>query len=85
MNIFKLALKQPIYNKFLNLKSYYWNISEYKGIELNFYFNSSTLIDISLDFRGKKEDHAGIQIELGVLGFEINLQIYDSRHNDDYK
>lgn len=27
-----------------------------------------------------KEDHAGVNLELGLLGYEIHVTIYDSRH-----
>jgi len=59
-----------------------WNISrsvtKHKAIEFNGY-RSGRLINV--DFHWTLQgDHAGTRLMLGVFGYEVELQFYDTRH-----
>jgi hypothetical protein len=51
----------------------------YWEVEHNFYGNSLLDIDFHIAI---KEDHAGISLTLGILGYGVHLHIYDCRHWD---
>ncbi len=54
------------------IKNKYWEIQIikcYNLIRCEFEFNI-------------RQDHAGINLELGLLGYEIHFTIYDNRHWD---
>lgn len=55
-------------------------ISQYKAWEFNGYrTNCIADAEFSLTFTG---DHAGVRIMIGLLGYEVELQFYDTRHWD---
>jgi hypothetical protein len=72
------------FNTKKDFKSYFfWH----KKISKNKHFEMECITDswhmFSVEFKiGFREDHAGVRIALGVLGFETYLQIYDIRHWD---
>jgi len=39
------------------------------------------LLNFNFDWK-RKCDHAGVRLELGFLGYEIMIQLYDCRHWD---
>jgi hypothetical protein len=41
------------------------------------------LLDLTLAFHPRGRDHGGLKLEVGLLGFELSLNIYDSRHWDE--
>ena len=54
-------------------------IGKYKAIEFNGYRSSHV---ISVDFNLKPQgDHAGARIMFGVLGYNVELHFYDTRHH----
>lgn len=46
---------------------------EFNGYRTNHLFN----VGFKLNFKG---DHAGLQIELGLLGRSLEFSVYDTRH-----
>lgn len=61
------------------LKSIYCKLSKYWALEFNFYATHSwILIDAKINPLGS---HRGFFVMLGLLGFAIDLNIYDVRHN----
>ena len=73
---------------FLNWRSTRWNIlkgfwgklSKFWAWEFNLYATHSwILVDIKLRPQG---DHKGVFVMLGLLGFALDLNIYDVRHKD---
>lgn len=57
----------------------YFDISEYKGCEINLYFNFRTGFNIS-GYYTTKQDHAGLRLEVDLFGLELEVDIYDGRH-----
>jgi hypothetical protein len=67
-------------NKFESYFCYYISISKNKNIETQLIYTNSTFFKIELDFSLIGKDHAGIYFEINVLGYELCLKMYDSRH-----
>ena len=59
-----------------------WNkssfLSKNKAIEFNGY-RTNHIINVDFNFN-PKGDHAGARVMLGILGFNIELHFYDTRH-----
>jgi hypothetical protein len=78
----RAQLSNPFnWDYFKSLGSLHGTITKHKHweVEHNFYGNSLLDIDFNIAVR---EDHAGISITLGLLGYGVHLHIYDSRHWD---
>jgi hypothetical protein len=74
-------LRNPWSNKFKNLwcRSYVTPF-DHKFIELELYKDFSI---ISFNFAWTiRQSHAGVDIELGLLGYCIHFHFYDNRHWD---
>jgi hypothetical protein len=86
MNIFNLRfeLTNPFdrWDYFRNLGSISGQIFEHKFWELEHTYYSPLLLDIEAHWK-HKQDHAGISIGFGLLGYGVSFRIYDSRHWDD--
>ena len=61
-----------------------WNkskfISKNKAVEFNGY-RTNHIIRIDFNFR-PAGDHAGVRLMLGLLGYDVELHFYDTRHWD---
>ncbi len=67
-------------NQWRVLLNKHGKISKNKAWEFNVYSSKSIIsIDFGLSIRS---DHAGIRMQGGVLGYEIEFLIYDTRHWD---
>ncbi len=64
--LFYRTWKTPIENKFF---------------EIQFINDNLHLLNLQLNWT-RQYDHAGIKLELGLLGYELMFQLYDSRHWD---
>jgi hypothetical protein len=76
---------------FLNWKSNRWQIlkmfsskfSENWAGEFNIYATHSwIMIDGRIHFSG---DHRGVFLMLGLLGYALDINVYDTRHGDMYE
>ncbi len=55
-----------------------WCVDPHKYIELEFYKDTSL---VSFNFNWTiRQSHAGLDIELGLLGYCVHFNIYDNRH-----
>jgi len=70
----------------MNIKTFFWNISKHKSLELDFMvynpFHRFYLIRFELDYK-QKVDHAGILFSFSLLNFYFGIHFYDSRHWDE--
>lgn len=57
----------------------YFDISKYKGCEINLSFDLSTSFNISAYYTTEC-DHAGFRTEVNLFGTELEINIYDGRH-----
>jgi hypothetical protein len=75
-----LNLRNPWADRFKNVKYCYGRITEYKHWELQIIrTNNWFRFEFQYTIR---QDHAGIGVELGLLGWELHTSIHDSRHWD---
>jgi hypothetical protein len=76
-NIFSRKEKFDIlflYQRHLYGKKYF----EFQCDYYNYY-----LFKFEFTFQPIKKDHGGLRFELNILGYSLDLNIYDSRHWDD--
>ena len=57
-------------------------VSKNKTIEIGLYKNNS-IIGCSFGITGFKQDHAGFNFDLELLGYNIDFIFYDNRHYDE--
>lgn len=75
-----VRLTNPISSRWGNIFTTSKLIGKYKVIEANLY-KTNTII--SIEFKVSfHSDHAGIQFTGGLLGYEVELHFYDTRHWD---
>jgi hypothetical protein len=55
-------------------------LSKHKAVEFNGY-RTHHIIDVNFDFK-PTSDHGGVRLMLGLLGYDIELHFYDTRHWD---
>jgi hypothetical protein len=64
--LFYRTWKTPIKNKFF---------------EIQFINDNENLLNFQFKWT-RRYDHAGVKLELGLFGYELVVQLYDSRHWD---
>ena len=72
------SIGYPFSDRFEILASTSKLLTKYKAVEANIY-GTATIIKLSLTYTIKR-DHAGLQIEVGLFGYECELHFYDTRH-----
>ena len=72
------SIGYPFSDRFEILASTSKLITKYKAVEANIY-GTATIIKLSLTYTINR-DHAGLQIEVGLFGYECELHFYDTRH-----
>ena len=77
-----LALRNPFWNRWDNV----WNRAGNTPFKYKFWeaqlMKTNTLIGFGFRFT-TRQDHAGVNVEMGFLGYDIDLNFYDSRHWND--
>jgi len=68
-------------DRFKNLGSVSGKITQNKSWELEHTFCDSVIFDIEFKFT-TKQDHAGLELVFGILGYEVHFRICDNRHWD---
>lgn len=81
-----IYIRNCIENPFASssLKNLFWkevSLSKNKFFSIELIKDSAYLINLCFIW-SRKIDHAGIEIGLGLFGFEVNLSIKDKRHWD---
>ena len=74
------SLRNPFSNRFSNLFVKTGKVKENKYWEFEVY-RSDVIFSFDLQYSVNR-DHAGLNVGFGFLSFEMNFQIYDSRHWD---
>lgn len=77
---FEFNIRNPWSDRFENIKSWSRLVSTYKAVEFNLY-KTNHVIDLRLSI-SHRQSHAGFQIELGLLGYNMEFHAYDTRHWD---
>lgn len=80
MIYFNFTLKNPLSNRWKIWFTKNGILSKNKAWEFNGYKTAHIIsLDIKWDF---KTDHAGLQLMVGILGFDLEFNLYDRRHWD---
>ena len=67
--------------KFKSLFCYFGRFSEHKAWEVQLIEGVDTVAEVRFNWT-LCEDHAGVELELGLFGYEFNAKVYDTRHWD---
>ena len=80
MIYFNINIRKPSWwNRFKSIKTWYGKtVFKHKYWEVQIIKNDN-LFRIEFEF-STRQDHAGINLELGLIGYEIHATIYDNRH-----
>lgn len=79
----KFSLTNPwARDNFKHLKMWTGRLTKSKVWELELISSSWYLLHIQFDLSLRGRDHAGFNLELGLLGFVVYFNIYDRRHWD---
>lgn len=63
-----------------------FRLSQNKALEVSVHHTSlRQVICVELTTRGRDQDHAGVHLELTVLGVGGEINFYDVRHAEDRK
>jgi len=82
MKIFMLRTQISLpFDHFKNLGSIGGKLFGNKAWELEHTFYSGALFDFDTSY-SIREDHAGFEFSLGILGYGIHFHFYDTRHWD---
>ena len=76
----KFDLSNPFSDRWANVYNTGGYLTENKSWEFQI-MKTNTVVDASLCFT-TRNDHAGLTLELGLLGFSGHLTIHDNRHWD---
>lgn len=69
-------------DNFKHLKIWSGRLAKSKVWELELISSNQYLLHAEFDLTFRGRDHAGINLELGLLGFVVSLHVYDCRHWD---
>jgi hypothetical protein len=67
------------FEHFKNLGSVHGSMGANTAWELEHTYYSGSLLDVDISL-SIKEDHAGLEITLGLFGYGVSFRIYDTRH-----
>lgn len=68
-------------NKFDNLFCKSASLAKHKAVEFEICKDPSQVFTLSFLVTTRR-DHAGASLELGLLGYSVHAQLYDTRHWD---
>lgn len=79
MILISINIRNPWSQQFKNLGSIvYESVFKHKYIEIEWYKDSSI---VAVNFNWTiRQSHAGVDIELGLLGYCFHFNFYDNRH-----
>jgi hypothetical protein len=78
---FSFGLRNPFSDRWDNIYNRSALPFKHTGVEFEVYRDTTI---ISLSFRWTiRQDHAGMNLEIGLLGYTVSLQYYDTRHWND--
>jgi hypothetical protein len=75
---FNFYLSNPFSNRWANVFSRSTNIGKHKAVEFEIFRDNAI---VSLMFRlSARQSHAGIMLDIGLFGYSVSVQYYDTRH-----
>ena len=81
---FNLEIRNPFFKNsdFKNLWFKSGSFNPHKHWELQLMHYDWNLFELNLVISWLGEDHAGPKLEIGILGYQFAVSVYDSRHWD---
>ena len=76
----QFTIHNPLSTRFENIWCKGWGLTKHKAVELQLTKTTDIVKGLINITHGR--DHAGVMIELGVLGYTVCFNIYDTRHWD---
>ena len=76
------AIRNPFQQLHRMLKDWVIPVSKNKTIEIGFYRNNA-IIGGSFGITGFKQDHAGFNFDIELLGYNLDFIFYDNRHYNE--
>lgn len=76
----KFELSNPFSDRWSSIYSTGGYLTENKSWEMQI-TKTNAIVRVSINFT-MHSDHAGLTVEVGLLGFSANLSIHDNRHWD---
>jgi hypothetical protein len=81
---FSFNIRIPGSSRFHNIRTWHGSLPvAYKHWELQIYL-SADVIDVRAEITAK-QSHSGVRLCLGLLGFNVDFNVYDTRHWADGK
>lgn len=74
----QINIRNPLSDRFTNIKCWSGQVVAHKFWEIQLY-KSSDILDIFVRLT-TRQSHAGVHIGFGLFGYNAEFQIYDSRH-----
>ena len=75
-----INIRNPFSERYENVKNYAGQITKYKWWEVEI-LKTENLFRFEFGYT-VMQDHAGIQLELGLFGWEFHAGVHDTRHWD---
>ena len=76
----QFTIHNPLSTRFENIWCKGWGLTKHKAVELQLMKTTDIVKGLVNITHGR--DHAGVMIELGLLGYTVCFNIYDTRHWD---
>lgn len=76
----RFNIRNPWSKRFENVKCWAWKVSKHKAIELEI-LKSTDVVEFNIVIT-HRQSHAGLDIEIGLLGYNVHFMFYDGRHWD---
>jgi hypothetical protein len=78
---FRLSIKNPFkHSEWRDLYQGEWLITKNKVFEIGFFNYRYNLFEFHLDLNWFGSDHAGPELNLNILGYEVRIALHDTRH-----
>lgn len=77
---YSFRIQNPFSKRFEHAVTKHGILTQNKAWEFNIY-RTSTVCAVSVELTTRR-DHAGLRLEVGLLGYDVEFQIYDVRHWD---
>ena len=77
---YSFRIQNPYSNRFEHAVTKHGIVTQNKAWEFNIY-RTAVIFSKSLELNMRR-DHAGLRVEVGLLGYEIEFHFFDVRHWD---
>ena len=80
---FSCSIQNPFrYHEWKDISQRTYKVTKNKSLDMGFFIHGNCLIEVAFDLRWRGHDHAGPRLNLGVLGYNLDIALCDNRHWD---